>query len=116
VRGNKGFLQLRKLEAARDIASQLATSGNRVMLDSASLLLNGMLYRRFRRHITGVFTLAVCSYRRFGYKGVKKIIYSRQCILYFDISAKSLIILIAFAVAQVAQSLHHSHETANGAI
>jgi len=40
VRGNKGFLQLRKLEAARDIASQLATSGNRVMLDSASLLLN----------------------------------------------------------------------------
>jgi len=40
VRNNKGFLQLRKLEAARDIASQLATSGNRVILDSASLLLN----------------------------------------------------------------------------
>lgn len=40
IRSNKGFLQLRKLEAARDIASQLATSGNRVMLDSASLLLN----------------------------------------------------------------------------
>lgn len=43
VRGNKGFLQLRKLEAARDIATVLASSGNRVLLDSASLLLNGAL-------------------------------------------------------------------------
>lgn len=40
VRSNKGFLQLRRLEAARDIANLLATSGNRVMLDSHSLLLN----------------------------------------------------------------------------
>jgi len=40
VRSNKGFLQLRRLEAARDIASLLSTSGNKVMLDSASLLLN----------------------------------------------------------------------------
>ncbi|TDL23287.1 hypothetical protein BD410DRAFT_787621 [Rickenella mellea] len=40
VRNNKGFLQLRRLEAARDIANLLATSGNRVMLDSQSLLLN----------------------------------------------------------------------------
>jgi len=40
VRSNKGFLQLRRLEAARDIANLLATSGNRVMLDSQSLLLN----------------------------------------------------------------------------
>lgn len=40
VRTNKGFLQLRRLEAARDIASTLSTSGNRLMLDSKSLLLN----------------------------------------------------------------------------
>ncbi|KAG8680623.1 Prohibitin-2, subunit of the prohibitin complex (Phb1p-Phb2p) [Ceratobasidium sp. 395] len=40
VKKNKGFLQLRRLEAARDIANILATSGNRVMLDSQSLLLN----------------------------------------------------------------------------
>ncbi|KDQ62297.1 hypothetical protein JAAARDRAFT_121257 [Jaapia argillacea MUCL 33604] len=41
VRNNKGFLQLRRLEAARDIAGILSASGNRVMLDSQSLLLNG---------------------------------------------------------------------------
>jgi len=40
VKANKGFLQLRRLEAARDIATLLAASGNRVMLDSATLLLN----------------------------------------------------------------------------
>ncbi|CAE6533107.1 unnamed protein product [Rhizoctonia solani] len=40
VKKNKGFLELRRLEAARDIANILATSGNRVMLDSQSLLLN----------------------------------------------------------------------------
>ncbi|KAI9058148.1 proteolysis and peptidolysis-like protein [Trametes sanguinea] len=40
VRQNKGFLQLRRLEAARDIATLLASSDNRVMLDSQSLLLN----------------------------------------------------------------------------
>ncbi|KAF8645120.1 hypothetical protein AX16_007949 [Volvariella volvacea WC 439] len=37
---NKGFLELRRLEAARDIAGMLAASGNKVMLDSQSLLLN----------------------------------------------------------------------------
>ena len=41
VRSNKGFLQLRKLEAAREIANTLAQSGNKVMLDAKSLLLNG---------------------------------------------------------------------------
>lgn len=41
MRTNKGFLQLRRLEAARDIANLLAASGNKVMLDSQSLLLNG---------------------------------------------------------------------------
>jgi hypothetical protein len=41
MRTNKGFLELRRLEAARDIANVLATSGNQVMLDSQSLLLNG---------------------------------------------------------------------------
>ncbi|KAI5451673.1 Prohibitin-2, subunit of the prohibitin complex (Phb1p-Phb2p) [Naganishia albida] len=40
VRSNKGFLQLRKLEAARDIAGLLANSGNKVVLDAKSLLLN----------------------------------------------------------------------------
>lgn len=43
MRANKGFLELRRLEAARDIANVLATSGNRVMLDAQSLLLNGTL-------------------------------------------------------------------------
>jgi len=40
VRTNQGFLQLRRLEAARDIAQIIAQSGNKVMLDSQSLLLN----------------------------------------------------------------------------
>lgn len=41
MRKNKGFLELRRLEAARDIAEELGTSGNKVMLDSATLLLDG---------------------------------------------------------------------------
>ncbi|KAL5501791.1 PHB2 [Sanghuangporus vaninii] len=40
MRQNKGFLELRRLEAARDIANLLAASGNNIMLDSQSLLLN----------------------------------------------------------------------------
>jgi len=40
VRNNKGFLQLRRLEAAREIANTLATSGNKMMLDANTLLLN----------------------------------------------------------------------------
>lgn len=40
LRKNKGFLELRRLEAAREIAGTLAQSGNKVMLDSQSLLLN----------------------------------------------------------------------------
>lgn len=40
MKKSKGFLQLRKLEAARDIAGILSTSQNRVMLDAQSLLLN----------------------------------------------------------------------------
>lgn len=43
MRTNKGFLELRRLEAARDIANMLASSGNKVMLDAQSLLLNGAL-------------------------------------------------------------------------
>lgn len=42
MRANTGFLELRRLEAACEIANVLATSGNRVMLDSQSLLLNGV--------------------------------------------------------------------------
>ncbi|ORX36859.1 putative proteolysis and peptidolysis-related protein [Kockovaella imperatae] len=40
VRQNKGFLQLRRLEAAREIATTLSQSGNKLMLDAKSLLLN----------------------------------------------------------------------------
>lgn len=40
VKKNKGFLKLRKLEAARDIATTLSQSGNKIMLDAQSLLLN----------------------------------------------------------------------------
>jgi len=40
MRTNKGFLELRRLEAAREIANILGTSGNQVMLDSQGLLLN----------------------------------------------------------------------------
>jgi len=40
IKANKGFLELRKLEAARDIASMLGTSGNKVVLDANTLLLN----------------------------------------------------------------------------
>jgi hypothetical protein len=41
MRQNQGFLQLRRLEAARDIAGMLSTSENKLMLDAESLLLNG---------------------------------------------------------------------------
>jgi len=40
MRSNKGFLQLRRLEAARDIANLLSQGENSVMLDAQSLLLN----------------------------------------------------------------------------
>lgn len=40
VKKNRGFLKLRKLEAARDIATVLSNSNNRIMLDAQSLLLN----------------------------------------------------------------------------
>ena len=41
LRNKKGFLELRRLEAAREIATILSQSQNKVMLDSQSLLLNG---------------------------------------------------------------------------
>ncbi|CAD6572249.1 MAG: Prohibitin-2, subunit of the prohibitin complex (Phb1p-Phb2p) [Cyphobasidiales sp. Tagirdzhanova-0007] len=40
LKQNKGFLTLRRLEAAREIANLVSGSGNRVLLDSDSLLLN----------------------------------------------------------------------------
>jgi prohibitin 2 len=46
MRNNKGFLQLRRLEAARDIATLLSASGNKVMLDAQSLLLNGRILQQ----------------------------------------------------------------------
>jgi hypothetical protein len=41
MRKNQGFLELRRLEAARDIAEQLSQGNNKVMLDSGTLLLDG---------------------------------------------------------------------------
>ncbi|EKD02873.1 hypothetical protein A1Q2_02817 [Trichosporon asahii var. asahii CBS 8904] len=40
VQNNKGFLELRRLEAAREIANVLQQSPNKLMLDSGSLLLD----------------------------------------------------------------------------
>eukprot|EP00053_Salpingoeca_punica_P007005 m.64924 g.64924 ORF g.64924 m.64924 type:complete len:294 (-) comp13957_c1_seq1:263-1144(-) len=40
VQENPGFLQLKKIEAAREIANVVANSSNRVFLDANSLLLN----------------------------------------------------------------------------
>ena len=40
IRDTPGYIQLRRLEAARDIAGTLAKSSNRVFLDADSLLLN----------------------------------------------------------------------------
>merc|ERR1719159_2029018 len=40
IRDNPGFIQLRKLEAARDIAGTLSKSSNRLFLDGGSLLLD----------------------------------------------------------------------------
>ena len=40
IRDNPGFIQLRKLEAAREIAGTLSKSTNRLYLDGGSLLLD----------------------------------------------------------------------------
>jgi prohibitin 2 len=40
VKNKPGFIALRKLDAAREIATVISGSGNRVMLDSETLLLN----------------------------------------------------------------------------
>eukprot|EP00730_Choanoeca_flexa_P016809 TRINITY_DN8012_c0_g1_i1.p1 TRINITY_DN8012_c0_g1~~TRINITY_DN8012_c0_g1_i1.p1 ORF type:complete len:169 (+),score=49.25 TRINITY_DN8012_c0_g1_i1:635-1141(+) len=40
IRQNPGFLQLRRIDAAREIAATVANSTNRVYLDSDQLLLN----------------------------------------------------------------------------
>lgn len=40
IKQNKGFLTLRRLEAAREIANVVSGSGNKVILDADSLLLN----------------------------------------------------------------------------
>jgi len=40
IRDNPGFIQLRKLEAAREIAGTLSKSTNRLFLDGGSLLLD----------------------------------------------------------------------------
>jgi len=40
VKENPGFLELRKIDAAREIAHEISNSANRVYLDASSLLLN----------------------------------------------------------------------------
>jgi prohibitin 2 len=40
VSDNQGYLKLKRIDTARNIASKLSTSGNRLYLDSGSLLLN----------------------------------------------------------------------------
>jgi prohibitin 2 len=40
VRNNPGFMKLRRIDAARDIADIVAASGNKVYLNADSLLLN----------------------------------------------------------------------------
>jgi regulator of protease activity HflC (stomatin/prohibitin superfamily) len=52
MRQNKGFLSLRRLEAARDIAALLTQSENKVMLDARTLLLNGIVLDPWKLRIT----------------------------------------------------------------
>lgn len=40
IENKPGFLELKRIEAAREIATVISRSGNRVMLDSDTLLLN----------------------------------------------------------------------------
>jgi len=40
IKGSPGFLELRRLEAAREIAHTISESNNRVFLNSDALLLN----------------------------------------------------------------------------
>ena len=45
VKKNPGFIELRRIEAAKDVANTLAKSSNRIVLSSDSLLLNLMSER-----------------------------------------------------------------------
>ncbi|KAG0069064.1 Prohibitin-2, subunit of the prohibitin complex (Phb1p-Phb2p), partial [Podila epicladia] len=40
IKNKPGFIELRKIEVAREIATTIARSSNRVMLDADTLLLN----------------------------------------------------------------------------
>lgn len=65
VKQNKGFLQLRRLEAAREIATVIAASGNRVMLDSETLLLDRTSHISFFITFLPFFSfvsLVLCDY------------------------------------------------------
>lgn len=42
IQNNPAFLQLRRIEAAKDVAQSIVTSGNKVYLNSDSLLLNNL--------------------------------------------------------------------------
>eukprot|EP00020_Sapocribrum_chincoteaguense_P000500 CAMPEP_0170740130 /NCGR_PEP_ID=MMETSP0437-20130122/5522_1 /TAXON_ID=0 /ORGANISM="Sexangularia sp." /LENGTH=289 /DNA_ID=CAMNT_0011078615 /DNA_START=41 /DNA_END=910 /DNA_ORIENTATION=- len=50
IRQNPNFIRLRKIEAARDIASILAKSKNRVMLDADTLMINSALTDDINKH------------------------------------------------------------------
>jgi hypothetical protein len=72
MRKNKGFLELRRLEAARDIADQLSQGGNKVMLDSNTLLLDGEI-------IVGYSHCRICAHSCVVTKeGAKDLMGSKQ--------------------------------------
>jgi prohibitin 2 len=55
VKKNPGFMKLRRIDAARDIADIVAKSGNKVYLNADSLLLNllGNADDKFERSVSG---------------------------------------------------------------
>jgi prohibitin 2 len=55
VKKNPGFMKLRRIDAARDIADIVAKSGNKVYLNADSLLLNllGNADDKFERSVGG---------------------------------------------------------------
>ena len=55
VKKNPGFMSLRRIDAARDIADIVSTSGNKVYLNADSLLLNllGDADEKFEKSVKG---------------------------------------------------------------
>jgi prohibitin 2 len=55
VKKNPGFMKLRRIDAAREIADVVSTSGNKIYLNSDTLLLNlmGDTDAKFEKSIEG---------------------------------------------------------------